>query len=233
MRNRVFLAGCGGFGYPIGMVADRAPCPLSLSGPARSARSHPPQDGLSCPMRNVLAESIAASPIPPASPESGERGQFCAPSFDSAAAAYPTRSVPVGRVIDLLRLSHRPDCVSAYRECMERGDRFPPIAVIALGGYYLVADGHKRLQAFLGLAPEAEVLVVECWPWPRWLRDQWQQFRRKQGQFAAALRGGPGSGRVFLGLISTTLQHWWRVVRSLGGFVVSRRAERTRGAARR
>ncbi len=143
--------------------------------------------------------------------------------FDRAAAAFPTRSVPLGRVVDLLHLSHRPDCVADYREAMRQGARFPPISVIRLGAYYLVADGHKRLQAYRGLAPDAAELLVECWPWRRWLQDQWAQFRRKQGQFASALGGGPGGGRAFLQLVRATLGHWWRVLRSLLSLAFHRR----------
>lgn len=145
--------------------------------------------------------------------------------FDPSAAVFPTRRVPVGRVIDLLAVPHRPDCVAAYRAAMRQGARFPPIAVIRLGGYYLVADGHKRFQAYRGLATEAETLVVECWPWKRWLQDQWAQLRRKQGQFASALRGGPSGGRVFLSLVLATLGHWWRVGRSLSTLAFRRRGK--------
>jgi len=142
--------------------------------------------------------------------------------FDPALARYPTRRVPAHRVIDLLRITHRPDCVSAYRDRMRRGEAFPPISVIRVGRLYLVADGHKRLQAWLGLAPGVETLLVEHWPWRRWARDQWEQFRRKQADFAAALRGGPGSRKALIGLILSTLRHWWRVARSLAGFALVR-----------
>lgn len=147
--------------------------------------------------------------------------------FDPSAATFPTRLVPVGRVIDLLHLPHRPDCIARYREGMQRGERFPPISVLAVGGYYLVADGHKRRQAYLGLAPDATALLVECWPWKRWLHDQWVQSRRQQRQLAAALRGGPGSGRALRDLLSATIAHWWRVLRSLLSLALPRPRDRS------
>lgn len=157
----------------------------------------------------------------------------CPRGFDAASAHYPTRWVPAHRVVDLLRVTHRPDCVSAYRERMRRGDTFPPISVIRLGRIYLVADGHKRLQAYLGLVPNAEVLLVEHWPWYRWARDQWEQLLRKQAHFGAALRGGRGSGSALRGLILGTLQHWWRVARSLAGFTLPRQRVRQRNETTR
>lgn len=153
--------------------------------------------------------------------------------FDPSAAVYRTRWVPVRQVIDLLHLTHRPDCVARYRAEMQAGARFPPISVVRVAGYYLVADGHKRLQAYHGLAPAPTGLVVECWPWRRWLRDQWTQFRRKQGQLVAALKGGPGGGRALLDLLWATLRHWWRVLRSLLDLILPRGADRTGGKVRR
>ena len=179
---------------------------------------------------NIFAEpKNSATPPAQSTVRSGADSSASHPScFDAASAHYPTHWVSTRRVIDLLRLTHRPDCVSAYRENMLRGETFPPISVIPLAGFYLVADGHKRLRAFLGLVPDAEAMIIECWPWRRWARDQWEQFLRKQQHFAAALRGGPGSRRVLIDLISGTMQHWWRVARSLSSFAVPRRPDRDR-----
>src|SRR5262245_49152445 len=97
--------------------------------------------------------------------------------FDVARAAYPVRVLPPHRVVDLLPVSHAPERIAEYRLAMQRGERFPPIAVVRCGGRYLIADGHKRFSAYRQLT-DADI-AVEVWTWRRWLRDQAGQLVRK------------------------------------------------------
>lgn len=138
------------------------------------------------------------------------------PCFDPRLARSPTRRVPVAAVLDPLHRGHWPARVAVYRAAMLRGERFPPVAVLALGSRYLLADGHKRLQAYRGLDhPE---IVVEVWPLRRWLADQWRQFTlksRQQWDILRRLPFEPAARREGHRLLRDTLCHWWRVVRSL------------------
>ncbi len=100
---------------------------------------------------------------------------------------------------------------------MRDGARFPPIAVVRWGRRYLVADGHKRLEAYRGLAPaeRGAALVVEVWTWRRWLRDQLRQAgdnARKNGRIVRLSLTDPKEARRE---IATTVAHWRRVGRSL------------------
>lgn len=125
--------------------------------------------------------------------------------------------VRVDQIIDLLAVSHAPDCIAAYRDAMAAGARFPPIAVLRWGARYLVADGHKRFSAYRALS--AAPLPVEIWPLRRWLRDQWQQFQRKTRQQRRLLRGGArdaANRRAAHRLFWDTIGHWQRIGRSLG-----------------
>jgi hypothetical protein len=133
--------------------------------------------------------------------------------FDAARAEFDTRTLPVGDVVDLLPISHVPERVSAYRERMLAGDRFPPISVIRLFGRYVIADGHKRYTAFRGL--DRQEIVVEVWPYRRWLADQRDQAIgnvRKNRRILAASLTDPGQAWR---LLLTTLLHWRRVATSL------------------
>lgn len=145
------------------------------------------------------------------------RGDDQAPScFDPARAEFPTRVLPLESVVDLLPLSHAPERIEQYRTAMQRGDRFPPIAVIRLLGRFLVADGHKRLSAYKALRDDS--VVVEVWTLRRWLRDQWTQFTRKTGQqiaVARRIRRDPLARQDARRLALDTLGHWRRVARSL------------------
>jgi hypothetical protein len=133
--------------------------------------------------------------------------------FDAARAQFPTRRLPVAEVVDLLPISHVPERVLAYRARMIAGDRFPPIAVIRMFGRYVIADGHKRYSAYCGLnRPE---IVVEQWPYRRWVRDQCQQAlgnARKNGRILAKSVTDPAQAWR---LLQTTLLHWRRVATSL------------------
>jgi len=136
--------------------------------------------------------------------------------FDPARAEYPTRVLPLDRVIDPLPVSHAPERIEQYRTAMARGERFPPIAVVRVGGRFLVADGHKRFSAYKGLTRDR--IVVQVWTIRRWLRDQWTQLTRKTRQQVTLLRRSrtdPRARREAVRLALDTLEHWRRVLRSL------------------
>jgi hypothetical protein len=133
--------------------------------------------------------------------------------FDASRATSPTARLPLSAVHDPLTVTHAADRIAGYREQMLAGARFPPIAVIRLCGRHLVADGHKRLAAFrtLGL----QEIIVEVWPWSRWLADQHRQAvanARKNRRILALCVTRP---RDAARLAATTLLHWRRVVVSL------------------
>lgn len=131
-------------------------------------------------------------------------------------ARYPTRVVATRQVVDLLRVTHDPDRIEEYCEAMRRGARFPPISVLPIAGRFVIADGHRRFQAFLTLG--AHDIVVELWPWHAVARDLWQQHRAFMGGTVDAVRGLLSGGqarqrgrRFFREL----LDHWRRIARSL------------------
>ncbi len=137
--------------------------------------------------------------------------------FDPSLARTRADRVALRRVVDPLgRVPHDPARVDAYRAAMLAGERFPPIAVVRVGPWYLVADGHKRLAAFATLnEPE---LVVDHWSWSDWSRDQWRQAGdhiRKHGRILRLTRTDPrGAFRLW----TSTFSHWHRVARSLIGW---------------
>ncbi len=136
--------------------------------------------------------------------------------FDAAGAQGPTRVLRVQEIVDLLPISHAPERIEEYRLAMQRGDRFPPIAVVRCGRRFFIADGHKRFSAYLEL--QRDEIVVEIWPPRRWLRDQWQQFVSKTRQQVRVLgRGGrtPQARREAARLLWDTVGHWRRIWRSL------------------
>lgn len=159
-------------------------------------------------MRHAGQAAEAARLIPP-SP--------CA--FDPGLARHPTRELAVSEVVDLLDVTHAPDQIEIYRQRMAAGDRFPPVSVILVGPWVLVADGHKRFSAFRTFSPAT--VVVEVWPLYRWLGNQVQQLLRNARKNASIVRllfTDPPEARRLAG---TTLAHWRRVAVSL-----SRRARR-------
>jgi hypothetical protein len=140
--------------------------------------------------------------------------------FDPSRAEFPTRVLQCGEVVDLIPLSHAPERVQLYRERMENGDRFPPIAVIRLFGQFLVADGHKRFAAYRQIG-EPEILV-EVWSHRRWLRDQWQQAMRNGRKNLRILTTSITSPGEAWHLLQTTLLHWRRVAMSLASRAAGR-----------
>lgn len=136
--------------------------------------------------------------------------------FDDALAEYPVRRVDVRRIIDLLPVTHAPERIEQYRQAMLAGERFPPISVLSIGRYFIIADGHKRFQAYRQLADKQ--MLVEVWTIPRWLRDQYQQLARRSRWQWDLLKRSPFEAqarREGLLLIKSTLRHWRRLVLSL------------------
>ena len=136
--------------------------------------------------------------------------------FDPALAHGRTQRLPVSSVIDVLAVSHAPERIAQYRRAMQCGERFPPISVVRLGGRFWVADGHKRFSAYTLLG--GRDVVVEVWPVPRWLHDQWRQFRNKTRQQLTLLRRSlddPTARRQLAQLARDTIGHWRRVRWSL------------------
>lgn len=133
--------------------------------------------------------------------------------FDPDAARLPTRVVPTSSVVDLLDETHAREVVAAFRAAMLAGDRFPPVAVLPLGGRLLLADGHKRLSAYRSLSRDS--ITVEVWTIRRWLVDQAGQLARNARKNATIARRVFHRPREAAHLAGTTLAHWRRVVRSL------------------
>lgn len=154
--------------------------------------------------RNAEPEHGSARPGPKAVVECG---------FNPALASHPTRALALDHVIDLLQVTHAPDVIDAYRSRMEAGDLFPPVSVIILWRWVLLADGHKRFSAYRGLG-RADI-EVEVWPLKCWLLDQWRQVMNnanKNKRIAALLFTDPGTARR---MMLSTFQHWRRVLVSL------------------
>jgi hypothetical protein len=142
--------------------------------------------------------------------------------FDAALAEFPPRRVPVAVLVDPLEVTHAPERIAAFRDAMRRGDRFPPIAVVRLGGRLFVADGHKRFAAFRavggsGAVGESEILV-QVWPLRRWIRDQWRQLAQKtrqQVRIAGRVGAGAEGREQARRLAVDTLGHWRRIAASV------------------
>jgi ParB-like nuclease family protein len=136
--------------------------------------------------------------------------------FDPALAEFPTQVLALDRVVDLLHISHAPERITAYRQAMLHGARFPPIAVVRVAGRYMIADGHKRFSAYKSL-PVTEILV-EVWTTRRWLQDQWRQFAGKTAQQVRTLFRSPidsTARRQARRLFWDTTGHWARITRSM------------------
>lgn len=133
--------------------------------------------------------------------------------FDAGLCAAATRRVRVDEVLDLLPLTHAPETIAAYAERMRRGDRFPPVAVVRLAGRWVVADGHKRLQAALSLG--VSEVTVEVWGPRELLRDQARQVRQNAGKNARIARAAFHDRAEAVRLLRATFGHWRRVAASL------------------
>jgi hypothetical protein len=135
--------------------------------------------------------------------------------FDPDLAEFPTRTVSIDRVIDLLAPTHAPDRVACYRERMLVGDRFPPVSVLAIAGRYIVADGHKRLTAYKMLGRRD--ITIEMWTVRRFLKDQWNQAVANSRKNRLILAHSVTDPRESLRLIRSTALHWKRVATALIG----------------
>ena len=136
--------------------------------------------------------------------------------FDPALATAPVRLVELAAVVDLLIVTHAPEQIAAYREAMQRGTAFPPIAVVELAGYYLIADGHKRFTAAVPLC--AGEILVEVWSLQRWAQDQWRQFTaktRQQARLAVRSFIDRDARREAVRLFWDTVGHWRRIGASI------------------
>jgi hypothetical protein len=146
-----------------------------------------------------------------------DRQAGCVPAcFDPALATAPTCLLPVDAIVDLLEVTHAPERIEEFRRTMDCGDRFPPVAVLRVGGRYFLADGHKRFSACKSLA--VKEVVVEVWTLRRWLSDQRRQFVGKTRQQARLLvrcafdrRARAQGVRLFW----DTVGHWRRLGASL------------------
>jgi hypothetical protein len=146
--------------------------------------------------------------------------------FDPALAAYPTEVVALNRVLDPLWITHAPDRVTAYRDAMLRGDRFPPISVMRAGRRRVVVDGHKRLSAYRALGRGD--IRVEIWPLRQWLRDQWRQVVANAAKNRRILTLVFVDHREAARLFRSTALHWRRVALCLIKLMLSRAAARER-----
>lgn len=165
-------------------------------------------------------------PVPPPStnhPLPGAGASRSAPTelFDAAQARWPTRHVLVTDIIDLLQVTHARDRISDYTAAMRRGERFPPIAVFGVLGYWFLADGHKRLSAYRQLGPAN--ILVECWPLSALLADLRRQAAKSWRRVLQALAALPTDRRPVTRLVAHTLEHWARLARSLLSFLARRR----------
>jgi hypothetical protein len=119
-------------------------------------------------------------------------------------------------VVDLLNVTHAPDCIDSYREAMRRGERFPPISVYSLGGVFIVTDGHKRLTACKQL--DVRTIDVELWSLRRLVGDLAGQSARHASAAVRAGGGlfrGRGGRQEFKLFVAATAAHWKRTVISL------------------
>ena len=136
--------------------------------------------------------------------------------FESGLASYPTRLLPIKRVIDLLHVTHSPMRVEEYRRAMLDGHRFPPVSVLRVGPYFLITDGHKRFSAYRSFCRPH--ILVESWTLAKWLSDQGQQLDRDLRTWVSALWRSlycRPARREVAQLARTRLAHYRRVGRSL------------------
>ena len=136
--------------------------------------------------------------------------------FDPDLSDRPTRIVPFGRVVDLLRVPHAHDRIRMYRKAMDAGDRFPPISVVRLGGVFVITDGHKRFVACSGLG--LDEIVVELWGIGTLSRDllaqMWGQIH-KGATVMSQLHHGPKARRRACWYFLSFFYHWKRMLTSL------------------
>jgi hypothetical protein len=133
--------------------------------------------------------------------------------FDATLARHETWTLPIASVTDLLPLTHAPERVEEYRRAMAVGLLFPPVSVLRLFGRFILADGHKRFAACRPIVGDR--LVVEVWPFSRFLLDQWEQARANGRKNAAILTNVLTNRPEAVRLLRGTAGHWRRVATSL------------------
>ena len=136
--------------------------------------------------------------------------------FNLELASAPTRLIPVRRVVDLLSVTHAPDRVEQYRHAMLTGDRFPPVSVLPLFGWFLLTDGHKRFTAYRLL--EAREMPVEIWTIRQSIGHLARQTVREATQgFGIVTRLGrdPRAGTDLRKFLWSRVAHYRRLGRSL------------------
>ena len=136
--------------------------------------------------------------------------------FDRGKAAFPVLIVPTSQVVDLLNQTHRPDKVAEYREAMEGGARFPPLAVVRWGRRFILTDGHKRFTACK--QRRMTRVMVEVWTLRRWVQDLREQSARKTRQIVTlGARSAVDSAarKASKRLFWDTVGHWQRIFKSL------------------
>ncbi|MFB3903479.1 MAG: hypothetical protein ACE15E_08505 [Acidobacteriota bacterium] len=136
--------------------------------------------------------------------------------FDLKLASSPTRFVPVGRVVDLLLVTHAPERVEKYRLAMLYGDRFPPISVLPLFGWFLLTDGHKRFTAYKTL--QTAEIPVQVWSLRRSMGHLGRQSLREANQgwrIVNSLGRDPDAGAQLKKFLWSRVVHYRRLGRSL------------------
>jgi hypothetical protein len=138
------------------------------------------------------------------------------PCFDLKLASSPTRCIPVRRVVDLLVVTHAPQRVAEYRDAMLSGDRFPPVSVLPLFGWFLLTDGHKRFTAYKSFEPVE--ITVQIWTIPQGVAHLGRQTLKEATQgFRIVTRLGrdPEAGTQLRKFLQSRVAHYRRLGRSL------------------
>ncbi len=136
--------------------------------------------------------------------------------FDLKLGSSPTRVVPVERVVDLLVVTHAPDRVERYRHAMLAGDRFPPVSVLPLFGWFLLTDGHKRFTAYKSI--HAAEIPVQVWTIRRSMTHLGRQTLKEATQgchIVAKLGRDPEAGTQLKKFLWSRVVHYRRLGRSL------------------
>jgi len=136
--------------------------------------------------------------------------------FDPNLASSPTRAAPVARVVDLLIVTHASERVEQYRQAMLRGDRFPPVSVLPLFGWFLLTDGHKRFTAYKSL--ETAEMPVQVWTIRRSMAHLARQTLREASEgcrIVARLGRDPEAAALLKKFLWSRVIHYRRLGRSL------------------
>ncbi|RPJ62096.1 MAG: hypothetical protein EHM23_04515 [Acidobacteria bacterium] len=136
--------------------------------------------------------------------------------FDLRLASSPTRHIPVRRVVDLLVVTHAPHRVAQYRQAMLSGDRFPPVSVLPVFGWFLLTDGHKRFTAYKSL--QTAQIPVEIWTIPQSVAHLGRQTSKEVTEacrLVSELGRDPQAGTQLKKFLWSRVVHYRRLGRSL------------------